>query len=187
MNSPNAAASAARRSAEELADCTNAGQNLGGALSQDAGQVIATTRTWTEKVDMAIQRWQNYLPGYGEGPLEFADAIALRAVAKSVHDGLSIYLFGDLALLKQVNLQAWERIQHKWADIRQMAVKFLQEVTNYCAWMAELNARQTQLTDPMALRLMVRQRNTDTETIVGLYADLIGSLKPVVLEILQVF
>jgi hypothetical protein len=187
VNSTNPAATAAGRSAKELADCTNAGQNLTGVLSQDPGKVIATTRTWTEKADNAIERWRNYLPGYGEGSLEFADAIALKMVAKSLHDGLSIYFFGELAHLKQVNEQAWGRIQRKWADIRQLAVKFLKEVTNYCDWMEELNTRQTQLTDPMSLRLMVRQKNADTEAIVTLFADLISSLKPVVLEVLQLF
>jgi hypothetical protein len=187
VNSANSPAAAAHQSAEELADWTNAGQNLSGVPSQDSVQVIATTRVWLQKADSAIARWQNYLPGYGEGPLEFADAIALKKVAKSLHDGLTIYFFGDLAHLKQVNQETWERIQRRWAEIRQLAVKFLKEVTNYCDWMEELNARQVQLIDPIALRLMVRQKNADTEAIVNLYADLIGSLKPVVLEVLQLF
>jgi hypothetical protein len=187
VDSTTAAGAAARESAGELTDWTNVGQNLSGVPSQDVGQVIATTRTWTEKVDSAMRRWQNYLPGYGEGSLELADAIALKAVAKSLHDGLTIYFFGDLAHLKQVNFQAWEKIQRKWAAIRQLAIKFLKEITNYCDWIEELNARQTQLNDPIALRLMVRQKNTDTETIVDLYADLIGELKPVILEVLRLF
>lgn len=185
MTSPYARDEVAQRKVVDKAAVLS-GQKLpdscGGSASD---QGILVIKAWAKEAQDIIEFWQGYLSSDRDEPIDLIEIGGLKISLQSLLGGLVRYLFEEGAQLRTAAFPAWKGIQKHWILIKLNADTLWDEVVYYRDWMAEIEKRDSQIRDPMAMRRMSRQRRDDTRVIVGLYAKLANNLTPVIKEILE--
>lgn len=175
----------AHQNTHEFERVTHTSQSLNGTPSEVKNQRIEVVKYWLIQASVAVRSWQDELSIDYYRSLELSDATDLKIIAESLREGLSKYIFGDHAYLKEIDSLAWQGLQGRWPDIRKAIARFLRVINKYRDWLQLLKDRDSRIVDPLILRDMVNQMNADTEIIIAEYADLVGKIRPMVEEALQ--
>jgi hypothetical protein len=145
---------------------------------------IKVIKGWSEETKSIIAFWQGYLSRDRDDPIGLREASGLKITTLSLRRGLAKYLFAEDALFRSVNSDAWNGIQ-RWASIHEKLSKLFVEVADYREWLFEVNEKYSQITDPIGIRNLIRQKRADTGNIVVLYAEMVDDLEPLFEEILE--
>jgi hypothetical protein len=145
---------------------------------------ILLIKAWSEETKSMLNFWQNYLYGDRDDSIDLIEASGLKITVQSLLRGLAKYLFAEDARLRSVDMEAWNGINSRWTSIHKKVSDLFVEVADYHDWLFEVNKKYSQITDPIAIRNLIRQKRADTNNIVVLYAEMVNDLEPLFEEVL---
>jgi hypothetical protein len=161
------------------------GQRLPKIADETTNQNILLIKAWWEETKSIIEFWQGYLSGDRDDPIELIEASGLKITTQSLRRGLAKYLFAEDARFRSVDSDAWNGIQPRWVPMHKKLSKLFVEVADYREWLFEVNEKYSQITDPIAIRNLIRLKREGTDNIVVLYAEMVADLEALFEEVLE--